>query len=67
MGMQFSSDMFDAVLQETGEARGLPNVAYTSEDFLALERDRLWARSWVCVGAAAKLRKPGFISGIHCF
>lgn len=65
MDMQFSSDMFDAVLQETGEAQGLPNVAYTSEDFLALERDRLWARSWVCVGAAAKLRKPGFVVPIE--
>ncbi len=61
MGVQFSSDMFDAVLQETGTAKGLPNEAYTSEDFLDSERDRLWSRSWVCVGVAAKLQAPGFV------
>ncbi len=59
--MRFSSDMFDAVLRETGEATGLPNQTYTGEDFLILERDRLWSRSWVCVGVACKLRKPGFV------
>ena len=61
MAMRLASDMFDAVLRETGEATGLPNQAYTGEDFLILERDRLWSRSWVCVGVASKLRKPGFV------
>ncbi len=61
MGVQFSNHMFDDVLRATGEAKGLPNEAYIGNDFLALERDRLWARTWVCVGAAGRLRKPGFV------
>jgi len=61
MGIELSTDMFDEVLRPTGEAKGLPNEAYTGEDFLSLERDRLWARTWVCVGVASKLRKPGFV------
>ena len=34
------------------EAAGLPNDAYTSWDFLALERDRLFSPTWTCIGQA---------------
>ena len=33
--------------------------AYTSEEFFALERDRVFASSWVAVGCSARLREPG--------
>lgn len=37
---------------------GLPNQAYTSNDFALFERDRILARTWVCIGIGAHL-KPG--------
>lgn len=33
--------------------------AYTSEAFLALERERVFGSSWVAVGCTAQLREPG--------
>jgi choline monooxygenase len=33
--------------------------AYTSEDFFALERERVFGSSWVAVGCCAQLREPG--------
>src|SRR3954452_12264866 len=33
--------------------------AYTSREFFALERDRVFASSWVAVGCSAQLREPG--------
>lgn len=47
----------DAVLRPTGEARGLPNEAYTSGVHWAAERDRLITRTWTCIGFAGDL--PG--------
>ena len=33
--------------------------AYTSDDFFALERERVFASGWVAVGPSAQLRDPG--------
>lgn len=33
--------------------------AYYSEDFHAIERDRVWNRSWICVGYAHQLAQVG--------
>ena len=33
--------------------------AYTSDEFFAVERERVFASGWVAVGAAARLRDPG--------
>ena len=41
------------------EASGLPNVAYTSEDWQRLENTRLFARSWSFAGYAHDLPNPG--------
>lgn len=38
---------------------GLPSTAYTSEDFFALENAKLFHDSWVFVGFAHELGKPG--------
>ena len=42
-----------------GEARGLPNQAYTSDAYLGLECDRMWARSWVAIGRASQVPEAG--------
>jgi choline monooxygenase len=33
--------------------------AYTSEEFFALERERVFGQGWVAVGCSAQLREPG--------
>jgi choline monooxygenase len=40
-------------------ARGLPGTVYTSDEFFALENDRLFRNSWVFVAFAHELGKPG--------
>ncbi len=40
-------------------ARTLPREYYTSEAILAEERERIFARSWNCVGRASDLAEPG--------
>ena len=41
------------------QATGLPPAAYASEEFFDAERDRLFGRAWVAVGAAAEVAEPG--------
>jgi choline monooxygenase len=50
-------DAYAAVQQPIAEAKGLPNFAYTSDAQWAAERDRLFARTWTCIGFADDL--PG--------
>ena len=40
-------------------ARAMPPSVYTSEDFLAAEKEHVFARDWVCVGRAGGLKQPG--------
>jgi Rieske 2Fe-2S family protein len=40
-------------------SRTLPGEYYASEGILREEMDRLFARSWNCVGRASRLEKPG--------
>ena len=41
------------------EASGPPSAVYTDSEWLALEQERIFARSWVFAGAAAELGDPG--------
>lgn len=41
------------------EARTLPADAYTSPEILVWEREHLFDGSWVCVGRASELPRPG--------
>ena len=41
------------------EASGLPNAAYWSDEWLALEQERVFRRSWVFAGAEAEIPEPG--------
>ena len=47
------------VLQPTAQASGLPNQAYRSDDFAVLERDRVLARTWTCIGAGSQVPEAG--------
>lgn len=51
----------EALMRPTGKATGLPSIAYTSPDFLALEQQLLFASGWVYAGRAAELQKTGDI------
>ncbi len=72
-GMKNQQDITDrvkSILGENGynrafapieEPSGLPNAAYWSDDWLALENERIFARSWVYVGAVDEMTEPGAI------
>lgn len=42
-----------------GRSRNLPQEAYTSAEVYRWELENLWAASWVCVGRADDLARPG--------
>ena len=48
-----------AVERPIGEATGLANRAYTSPEFFRLERERVFAPSWACLGHAADVPRAG--------
>jgi choline monooxygenase len=48
-----------AALPPGRQARPLPLSLYTSPEIHALERERIFAREWVCVGLAAEIPDPG--------
>jgi choline monooxygenase len=47
------------VKRPTGQARGLPNACYVSDDYFRLERERLFGRTWTCVGVASDIACKG--------
>lgn len=49
----------EQLYRPTGEARGLPAYAYTSEDFAREEQRELFAKTWMCAGYAHELPEPG--------
>ncbi|NNG04063.1 MAG: Rieske 2Fe-2S domain-containing protein [Inquilinus sp.] len=49
----------DRVLRPIAEASGLPNEAYVSAEYAVLERDRVLARGWTCIGTGAQVPAPG--------
>ena len=55
----------EAVMRPTETAAGLPGIAYTSTEFLALEQHLLFAPSWLYAGRAAELERPGDVRPIR--
>jgi choline monooxygenase len=49
----------------TSAATGLPNEAYTSPSYAALERDHLLAPSWTCIGSGREVPKQGDVVPAH--
>ena len=46
-------------------AHGLPGEAYTSDSFMQLEREQLFANHWVFVGYAHQLAQAGDVKPIQ--
>ena len=57
--VSLDTSSFDRVLKPIATATGLPNEAYTSEDYAVLERDHLLAGTWACIGVGAHVPEPG--------
>lgn len=47
------------------DASGLPNAAYWSQEWLALEQECVFRRSWVFAGAEAEIPDPGCMKPIE--
>ncbi len=57
-----NSDFLENLQRVSGpieEATGLPNEAYTSNAYGELERRELFAKTWMAVGVASSIPKPG--------
>ncbi len=44
-----SADQLQSVLRPVGEARGMPNAAYNTEEAFRFERDHLFAPNWTAI------------------
>ena len=52
-------EAIDALYRPTAEAWGLPGRAYHSAEFLELERETLFSRSWTAAAMASQIPGPG--------
>jgi phenylpropionate dioxygenase-like ring-hydroxylating dioxygenase large terminal subunit len=50
---------FDESIAAFETARTMPSAVYTSEEFLAFEREAVFAREWLCVGRASRIPAVG--------
>ena len=53
------NEAFDASIRDVNEARLLPPVVYTSEEFFAFEQEAIFGHEWLCVGRADQIPEPG--------
>ena len=60
-----SDDVMALMLDETADARGLPNDAFTSPEFLALEFKHVFTRTWTFAGVASDVSEPGDVKPIE--
>ncbi len=58
-------DGFTQAFADVEDASGLPNAAYWSDEWLALEQERVFRRSWVFAGAEAEIPEPGDMKPIE--
>ena len=49
----------DNVHTDIEKARGLPNEFYTSDQYLQLEKEKVFSPNWVCVASIADVPSPG--------
>ena len=54
-----SEEFWSGTRRPLERATGLPPVAYTGDDFFAVERERLFGRAWVAVASASEVAQPG--------
>ena len=55
----------DAILQPIDKATGLPNPAYTSDEFFVREREQVFASSWAGLWFASDLPKKGYVKPVE--
>ena len=51
--------VLDHVDRPVAQAHGLPNTCYTDADYLKLERERVFAPNWACIGFGKDLPSKG--------
>ena len=61
MTQVFTQDVLTNIAKPIEAARGLPNAAFTSPEFLELEDKTLFRRNWVFAGRQSELPNPGDI------
>src|SRR5205814_10063545 len=52
-------EIYERTRLPVASARTLIREAYVSEEFFAVERERVFASGWVAVGGAEAVREPG--------
>ncbi len=57
-------DGYQQAFADIEEASGLPNTAYWSNEWLSLEQERVFRRSWVFAGAEAEIPAAGDIKPV---
>ena len=65
MSAVISENVLDLLDRKTGEARALPNEAFTTDAFLALENQYLFAGVWVFAGVASAVPNPGDVEPVQ--
>jgi choline monooxygenase len=55
----------DKILQPIEKATGLPNQAYTSNEFFAEERDQVLGKGWAGLWFASDLPKKGYVKPVE--
>lgn len=65
MTAHFAPQVLDNIRKPVEEARGLPNEAFVSPDFLALENRTLFRRNWVFAGRRSEVPNPGDIKMVE--
>ena len=58
-------DGYAQVYRPADQAAGLPNAAYWSAEWFALEQERIFRRNWVFAGATAELPEPGAMKPVE--
>ena len=61
---QVTEVMLDAILQPIDKATGLPNQAYTSDQYFVRERDEVLGKSWAGLWFASDLPKKGYVKPV---
>ena len=57
----FDPGILGLVQQPIDIARGLPNTAYVSAAAFALDREKVMATTWACVGFQSDLSRPNWV------
>ena len=59
------AEVLERLGRDTAAARGLPNEAFTTQDFLDLEYRHAFARSWVFAGRASSVPDRGDVEPVE--